>query len=251
MISADQPGSVPLSHVDPVDLVGHRDRVPGELAVEALLLLLPLAVELGVLLLRPEQLPVTFLALAVVPRLLLRHAVADRPVALDERVGADGRHPCGREHADQRELPGEVADQGQHDDQRGQHEHERAHQPHRPVQHVFLEPLAAQQRGPLLVVPLGDGRLLRRRRPFRRRARVGMRQDVLPAQVDAVGLELRVIGMHVRHVTPLRLRYVVLFSLRSVTAYELQPLLRQGSRQFRQLDGRNGVSGTRLTYYHH
>src|SRR5690606_4293447 len=50
---------------------------------------------------------------------------------------------------------------------------------------------------------------------------------------------------------PLRLRYDVLLSLRSVTAYELQPLLRQGSRQFRQPDGHIGVSGTRLTYYHH
>src|SRR5690606_4171591 len=98
-------------HVDPVDLVGHRDRVPGELPVEALLLLLPLPVALGVLLLRPEQLPVALLALAVVPGLLLRHAVTDRAVSLYERVRADGGHTSRGEHADQRELPGEVADQ--------------------------------------------------------------------------------------------------------------------------------------------
>ena len=59
------------------------------------------------------------------------------------------------------------------------------------------------------------------------------------------------LGMHVRHVT-LRPRYVVSWglTLRSVTAYELDPLLRQGSRQLDQPDGRLAADGASVTYYH-
>ncbi|GAA3472016.1 hypothetical protein GCM10018965_065690 [Nonomuraea roseola] len=59
-----------------------------------------------------------------------------------------------------------------------------------------------------------------------------MQQDVLPAQVDAIRLELRLLGMHVRHVT-LRPPYLI----SSAQAYELHHRFRQGSRQFTQQMG--------------
>ncbi len=133
--------------------------------------------------------------------MLLQHPVADRAVALHEREAAHGRHAARGHEPDQGERPGQVAGQGGGEDQHGQDQHEQAEDPDRPVEHVLLEPLAAQQfEAGGIVLGLG-GRLLGGRGAPGRRAWVGVQQDVLPAQVDAVRLELGMLGMHVRHVT--------------------------------------------------
>ena len=146
-------GQRAAGHVDPVDLVGHGDRVPGELAVVALLPLLPLAVALR----RAPPARGTARAVALLragglPRLLLAGPGASPPGRPGgARSCRSPRRRRRRSSADQRERPAQQPAEAEDEDQRGQHQHERADRSYRPVEQVLLQPLPAQ--------PLGVDRL--------------------------------------------------------------------------------------------
>jgi hypothetical protein len=169
-------------HVHPVDLAGQGHGVPLQLATESALAGPPVAPHPGVLLMPADQLAVLRGTGPGHPLFLLLDPAAQFPLAAPDATTADnGPRQC-RGQPDDGERDIQDTDHRQRQDEGGECRAAADGQLQRAAQPVLLPALCGY---PALIELL----LLRRDRTARPRARSGVHERVLPAQVDPVGPE--------------------------------------------------------------